>query len=87
LCGVLGHNTRTCTAGPGLDHGRGERARNWRVQEEFDDIIALAIKEMKWTVKDQLQAQTVNADGGNNGNNGDSELSELNSSKFKDIKL
>jgi hypothetical protein len=64
LCGVLGHNTRTCTAGPGLDHGRGERARNWRVQEEFDDIMALDIEEMEWTVEDLLQAKTVNAGSG-----------------------
>jgi hypothetical protein len=28
LCGVLRHNTRTCTAGPELDHRREERARN-----------------------------------------------------------
>jgi hypothetical protein len=34
-----------------------------------------------------LQAQTVNADGGNNGDDSDSELSELNSSEFKDIEL
>jgi hypothetical protein len=52
LCGVLGHNTRTCTAGPGLDYRREERAQNWRVQKEFDDIIALNIKEIEWTVKD-----------------------------------
>ena len=56
MCGVLRHNTCTCTAGLGLDHGRGERAQNWRVQEEFDDIMALAIEEMGWTVADQFQA-------------------------------
>jgi hypothetical protein len=49
--------------------------------------MALAIEEMEWTVEDQLQAQTVNADGGENGDDGDSELSELNSSEFEDMEL
>jgi hypothetical protein len=42
---------------------------------------------MEWTVEDQLQAQTVNADGGDNGDDGDSELLKLNNSEFKDIEL
>jgi hypothetical protein len=52
LCEVLRHNTRMCTAGPGLDYKREERAQNWRVQEEFDNIIALNIKKIEWTVED-----------------------------------
>jgi hypothetical protein len=47
LCGVLGHNTRTYTAGPGLDHKREKRTQTKRVQEEFNDIIALDIKEIE----------------------------------------
>jgi hypothetical protein len=49
--------------------------------------MALDIENIEWTVEDQLQSKTVNADGGDNGDDGDSELSELNSSEFKDIKL
>jgi hypothetical protein len=44
LCRVLRHNTRMCTAGPGLNYKREERARNWRVQEEFDDINSISYK-------------------------------------------
>jgi hypothetical protein len=36
-----------CTAGPGLNHKREERAQNWKVQKEFNNIIALVIKEME----------------------------------------
>jgi hypothetical protein len=49
--------------------------------------MALDTEEMEWIVEDQLQANTVNAGGGDNGDDGDSELSEINSSEFEDMEL
>jgi hypothetical protein len=70
-----------------INYRRERKSTKLKGIREFDDIIALDIKDIEWTVEDQLQAKTVNANGGDNGDDGDSELLELNSSEFKDIKL
>jgi hypothetical protein len=83
MCGELGHNTRTCI---GLENraGRGERARQWR-QEQEDGEVDIIIEGLDKEVEAQVQQEA----GGNNNvdMDSDSELSQLRSSDLEGIEL
>ena len=75
-CGELGHNTRTCV-GLGNRAGRGERARQWRQEQEEVDIMIEGLDE---EVETQVRREA-------GGNISDSELSQLCSSDFEGMEL
>jgi hypothetical protein len=81
-CGEIGHNTRTCT---GLRDraGRGERARQWRQEQEAweEDVMMEAIEqEVEAQVRREAGDGDVDIDS-------DSELSLLQSSDFEGMEL
>ena len=82
-CGELGHNTRTCV---GLENraGRGERARQWR-QEQEDWEVDVMIEGLD----EEVEAQVRREAGGDDSVDidSDSELSQLHSSDFEGMEL
>ncbi|PMD17882.1 hypothetical protein NA56DRAFT_691576 [Hyaloscypha hepaticicola] len=81
-CGELGHNTRTCI---GLENraGRGERARQWR-QEQEDWEVDVMMEGLDKEAEAQVQREAGN---NNVDMDSDSELSQLRSSDLEGIEL
>lgn len=81
-CGELGHNTRTCI---GLENraGRGERARQWR-QEQEDWEVDVMMEGLGKEAEAQVQREASN---NNVDMDSDSELSQLRSSDLEGIEL
>ena len=77
-CGELGHNIRTCV-GLGNRAGRGERARQWR-QEQEDWEVDVMMEGLDEEVEAQVRREA-------GGNVSDSELSQLCSSDFEGMEL
>jgi hypothetical protein len=79
----IGHNTRTCL-GLGDRAGRGERARQWRQEQEDWEIDV-----MMEGLDQEVEAQVRREAGGDNDVviDSDSELSQLHSSDFEGMEL
>ena len=78
-CGESGHNTRICLR-LGNRAGRGERARQWR-QEQEDWELDIIMEDQ------EVEAQVRREVGGGDSSDSDSELSQLRSSDFEGMEV
>ena len=83
-CGESGHNSRTCI-GLANRAGRGERARQWR-QEQEDYELDIMMEGIEQEVEAQVRREALGNGDGDEGDS-DSELSQLHSSDFEGIEL
>ena len=81
-CGELGHNTRSCIEAN--RSGRGERARQWRQEQEDWELDI-----MTESIEQEVEAQVRREAGGDSdhSSDSDSEISQLRSSDFEGIEL